>query len=64
MGSADVIMSPVKPADGGFISDLRKKHDVGAVKSSANTKTARTSRTPMYGVRNASLPVVPKRAKT
>jgi hypothetical protein len=56
MGSDDVIMSPYKPADSGFITVTMKKHDIAGVKSSVNTKTARTSKTPIYEEHTAFCP--------
>jgi hypothetical protein len=44
---------------------MKKRGDIGAMKSSKNNKTGRKFRTPMYGVLNSSsLPVVSKRVKT
>ena len=53
MGSDYVIMSPHKPADSGFITVTMKKSYIAGVKSSVNTKTVRTSRTPIYEVHTA-----------
>jgi hypothetical protein len=65
MGSADVIRSPGKPAEDGFIRVSRKKCDVGAVQSSEDTKIAKKSRTLTYKVcDNSSLPVVSKQITT
>jgi len=63
MGSDYVIVSPCKPADSGFITVTIKKHDMARVNSSVNTKTARTSRTPIYEVCTA-LPTLSTRVKT
>ena len=66
MGSADVIRSPGNPTEDSFITVAKKKRgDVGAVKSSDNTKIARRFRAPVHGVCNTSfISVVPKRIKT
>jgi len=63
MGSDYVFVSPRKPADSGFITVTMKKHDMAGVNSSVNTKTARTSRTPIYEVHTA-LPTLSTRVKT
>jgi hypothetical protein len=52
MGPTYIIRSPGKPAEDGFIRVTGKKCDVGAVKSTEDTKIARKSRTLMYIVCN------------